>query len=211
MPSALTIIFAVLAILIIAMLVMVLASPSEQGGGKASSPDVSISAAEGSVVTVRKVGRTTRVDIHPDIHDHWEGGGGVDISPTPIEITRREEPELYAEYMNPRTPASRKYAIADYIYSLGLTLPFIHGMNEQWKREQEELLQSKPSQGPVNPITEQTPVNPEGGELRDGLVMRKLDINQSLREEPMPDMGPGQEENPTKEGVTEQSNNEDNA
>lgn len=213
MSAELTIIFAVLAIFIIAMLVMVLFTPSEQGGGKAGSPGVSISASQGSVVTVRKVGRTTRVDIHPDIHDHWEGGGGVDISPTPIEVTRREEPELYAEYMNPHTPASRKYAIADYIYSLGLTLPYIQGMNEQWRREQKELdSRQKPAPSPVNPITEPTPVNPEGGELRGGLVRRTLDINQSLREEPMPDMAPDPEEDTdlSKEEEQEQSNIEDN-
>ena len=180
---------AALAAVIAAALLYVLCIPSDNGSVKAPGTDVSISAARGSVVTVRKVGRTTRVDIHPDIHDHWEGSSGVDIAPTPIEVTRREEPELYAEYMDPHTTASRRYAIADYIYSLGLTLPYIHGMNEQWRREQEQEQAEA-----VNPITERTPVNPQGGELRGGLVMRRLDIDQGLREEPMYDMSPEPDE-----------------
>lgn len=193
---------------IVILLVMILAAPSDQD--KTKEPGVSINATRGSVVTVRKVGRTTRVDIHPDIHDHWEGSPGVDIAPTPIELTMREEPELYAEYMNPRTSASRRYAIADYIYSLGLTLPYIHGMNEQWKREQ-EMNPAKGSQTMVNPITEPTPVNLHGGEMKHGIVMRKLDIHQEIREEPMYDMGQDpadEEETPVPEFNNEQKEEE---
>ena len=147
-----------------------------------ASADVSINAAEGSIVTVRKVGSTTSVIIRSDIHDHWEGADGIDISPTPVELTRREEPELYEEYMSSKTPASRKYEIADYIYSIGLTLPFIHGLHEQWQQEQQ-----------MNPATERTPVNPKGGTAKDGIVYRKLDINHNLRSEPMTDIGSGPE------------------
>ena len=147
-----------------------------------ASADVSINAAEGSIVTVRKVGSTTSVIIRSDIHDHWEGSDGIDISPAPIELTRREEPELYEEYMSPKTSASRKYEIADYIYSLGLTLPYIRGLHEQWQQEQQR-----------NPATEHTPVNPNGGAMKSGVVYRKLDINHNLRSEPMSDIESGPE------------------
>jgi len=174
---------AVLSALAIIILITILSfwNPEIQKKDVSPAADVSINAAEGSIVTVRKVGRTTRVVIRSDIHDHWEGSDGIELSPTPIEITKQEEPELYAEYMSPRTSAIRKYEIADYIYSLGLTLPYIRGLHEEWQKERERLASADPSQ-------ERTPVNPTGGKMHGGIVYRKLNINHNLREEPIGDM-----------------------
>lgn len=176
------------ALLIAVILTVTLLSQGDSSKKDAPSADVSINAAEGSIVTVRKVGRTTRVFIRSDIHDHWEGSDGIDLSPAPIEITRSEEPQLYAEYMSPKTSAIRKYEIADYIYSIGLTLPYIHGLHEQWQKELQSQEQMIPS-GEVNPATEHTPVNLKGGAPRGGVVYNKLDINHKLRKEPMVDFG----------------------
>lgn len=180
---------AALAIVIILAFTLLGSSDSQK---KESTPsaDVSINAAEGSIVTVRKVGRTTRVVIRSDIHDHWEGSDGIDLSPAPIEITKQEEPELYAEYMSPKTSALRKYEIADYIYSLGLTLPYIHGLHEQWQKEREA---EKAAASSGDPAKEATPVNPSGGQMRGGVVYRKLDINHNLREAPIGGMDPEEE------------------
>lgn len=185
------------ALVITAILATVLLSGGDSHKSQpVASADVNINTAEGSIVTVRKVGSTTSVIIRTDIHDHWEGSDGIEISPAPIELTRREEPELYEEYMSPKTPASRKYEIADYIYSIGLTLPFIHGLHEQWQKEQQ-----------MNPATERTPVNPKGGTAKDGIVYRKLDINHNLRNEPMSDIDSGPD---APEGQKEKANeNED--
>ena len=64
--------------------------------GRPSSPphpgEVSVSAAEGSIVTVRKVGGVTSVVVH----SHWEGEDGITPPALPPEITRAREPELYA-------------------------------------------------------------------------------------------------------------------
>lgn len=175
------------ALIIAVILIVTLLLPSDASRKEAPSADVSINAAEGSIVTVRKVGHTTRVVIRSDIHDHWEGSDGIDLSPAPIEITRNEEPQLYAEYMSPKTSAIRKYEIADYIYSIGLTLPYIHGLHEQWQKELQKDGTTIPS-GEINPATEHTPVNLKGGAARGGVVYNKLDINHRLRREPMVDL-----------------------
>ena len=183
-----TLLWAVVGTAIITVIILALAlfiSPGDSASQQNSpSADVSINAAEGSIVTVRKIGRTTRVVIRSDIHDHWEGSDGIDISPAPIELTRHEEPELYEEYMSPKTSAIRKYEIADYIYSIGLTLPFIHGLHEQWQKENEKAASE------INPALEHTPVNPKGGSMKEGIVYNKLDINHKLRVEPLVDMDP---------------------
>ena len=177
-------------ILVILLAVALFASSGEGQKQPAPTADVSINAAEGSIVTVRKVGRTTRVVIRSDIHDHWEGSDGIDISPAPIELTRQEEPELYEEYMSSKTSAIRKYEIADYIYSLGLTLPYIHGLHEQWQKENEK------ASSELNPALEHTPANPKGGKMKEGIVYNKLDINHKLRQEPLVDMDPGPVDDP---------------
>ena len=186
----------VLAALLTVFLVILFApSGSPQPKGREPAPGVSIAAAAGSIVTVRKVGSATRVDIRPDIHDHWEGDRDIDVAPTPIEITRSEEPKLFAEYMSPATSATRKYEIADYLYGIGLCLPFIPGLHQQWLREQEQAAGDRRpdavrTKGHVNPATEETPVNPGGGHMEEGLVMRRLVVDESLRHEPVPAMEP---------------------
>lgn len=196
--------------IIIFLAFVVFGSPEGQKKNSPPSADVSINAAEGSIVTVRKVGHTTRVVIRSDIHDHWEGSDGIDISPAPIEITKQEEPELYAEYMSPKTSAIRKYEIADYIYSLGLTLPYIHGLHEQWQKERETMSQAAAA---GDPAAESTPVNRAGGKMHGGIVYRKLDINHSLREEPVGEMDPEEEtpvpeEQPTQTDIENETDNE---
>lgn len=146
------------------------------------SSGLSINAGDRSIVTVRQIGRTTRVDIRPDVHDHWEGSGAIDIKPVGVELTRQLEPELFAEYMSVETSATRKYEIADYIYSIGLSLPYIRGLNEKWRAEQEAL--SKDS----NPATEHTPIDPKGGTMINGIVIKKLEVDPRLRQEPMTDI-----------------------
>lgn len=181
-------------------LVLIVASVSSHGRTDAGDDGVSISADSGSIVTVRKIGRTTRVDIRRDLHDHWEGQGGIDLQPVGIETTRSLEPELFAEYMSPKTSATRKYEIVDYIYSIGLSLPHIRGLNEQWLREQEALR---------NPATEHTPVDPSGGTTINGIVYRELEVDPRLREEPLPEFGEsGQGEEPSGEGEQTQADYE---
>ena len=198
----------VLAIISLLVLLIVLFMPSGTPRHQSEpAPGVSIAAAAGSIVTVRKVGSSTRVDIRPDIHDHWEGDRDIDVAPTPIEITRSEEPELYAEYMSPSTSATRKYEIADYLYGIGLCLPFIPGLHQQWLREQEAAGAALPKKGHVNPATEETPVNTAGGATEGGLVMRRLIVDESLRHEPLPAMEP---EEPADEPSPQEPDSNDN-
>lgn len=158
--------------------------PSPSGKGSLPHPGVSISAA-GSVVTVRKVGDTTMVDIRSDIHDHWEDDGrGVQVAESPIELTRSEQPQLYEEYMSASTAASRKYEIAEYLYEMGYTVPFIRGLNEQYRLELQQN-GNTPATLSVNPATEATrPSAPEeDSEQRGGIVFRKLTIDRDLSNE----------------------------
>jgi len=114
----------------------------KESGFPAIRPDVGsvqVSADAGSVVTVRKVGGTTRVEIRQTWQgavdeEQWEDGTA--LAPTPAEITATSEPELYREYMSPKTSATRKYEIIDYVYGIGLTLPLIPGLHEQYLKEQ---------------------------------------------------------------------------
>lgn len=132
-----------------------------------------------SVVTVRRIGVHTSVTIR-GVADHWDESRGVALPPTPIEVTRAEEPELYAEYMSPDTSATRKYEIADHLYSMGYSLPLIPGLIEQWKREQEELrvLRERDAEA-TRAALEPTPP-----------AYRNLDIDESLRHEPLDDLAP---------------------
>ena len=101
---------------------------------------VEVSADRGSVITVRKVGGTTKVEIRPTFfgvgeEDHYEDG--LVLPPPSVDVTKLTEPELYREYMSATTTARRKYEIIDYIYGLGLTLPLIPGLHEQFIKETE--------------------------------------------------------------------------
>lgn len=168
--------------------VLLLPPPSSGGDARLPGTDVSVDAG-GSVVTVRKVGRVTRVTIR-GIHDHWEGDEAVTLPPTPIEAARREETALYNEYMSPSTSATRKYEIADELYALGYSLPLIPGLIEQWKREQEELRAFRDRGGDARTVLEPTPpVYP-----RDLTSPKRLDLDGSLLAEEMPDMSEAGEE-----------------
>ncbi len=118
---------------------IVLFSPPEKPPLKEEDSDLSINAA-GGIVTIQKVGKRTSVVIYPGVSDHWEGSEGVTIPPCPIETTKSSEPELYSEYMSPQTCATRKRDIADRLYNMGYTLPYISGLYEQ---SREEELQKK--------------------------------------------------------------------
>lgn len=170
-------------------------------GGKTSPPsdgDISIGT-PGGVVTVRKVGRVTSVVIHEGIHDHWEGADGVPVPLLPTEATKVHEPALYAEYMSPETSATRKYEIIDEVYSKGFTLPYIGGLNEQYKREMREALSGAASDGmaegrkPVDLTPERKAPAGNGDDYG------KLNINDGLRHALLPEMdgeeadGPGPE------------------
>ena len=138
--------WAIVIMCLIAILVLVVMflrdSPARHpsGGGIADDGAVEVSAGRGSVITVRKVGGTTRVEIRPGWQvaaeeEQWEDG--VALGPTPAEVTAIAEPELYREYMSPKTTATRKYEIISYVYGIGLTLPLIPGLHEQYLKEQE--------------------------------------------------------------------------
>ena len=87
------------------------------------------------LVTVRRAGGVTSIDIPDGILDHWEGDAGIPLPPLPIEVTRRERPELYAEFVSASTTAGRRYEIADELYSQGFTLPWIPGLDRQYREE----------------------------------------------------------------------------
>ena len=146
---------------------------------------ISVSSDQGSVVTVRKVGRVTSVTIRGGVQDHWDGEGGVPVPLLPTEATKTHEPELYAEYMDPSTSAIRKYEIIDEVYALGFTLPYIRGLNEAYKKEMKEILASGDPDGRA--IHERTPVNLTAA--ASGPRYEGLDIDDGLRHVSPPDMG----------------------
>jgi len=116
-------------------------------GIDSSGGAVRISADSRSIITVRKVGASTRVEIRRSSwsgageEDHWEDG--IAMGPTPVEVTKVTEPELYREYMDPSTCATRKYEIISMIYGQGLTLPLLPGLHEQYLREQEKAAKAR--------------------------------------------------------------------
>ncbi len=130
-------IIALVAVFFLIIAAVLLFAPGEKSHPAGETMQSVITAPENSVVTVRKVGMITHVDIRSNIHNHWEGEGGVETKPTPVEITRRDCPELYEEYLSSETTATRKYEIVDELYSMGYTLPLIPSLHEQWVLEQQ--------------------------------------------------------------------------
>lgn len=171
-------IFILLGILALALvaIVIVLVSPTASPEEKSLPQGESISVeTQGSIVTVRKIGRVTSVSIHDGIRDHWEGPDGVPISPLSPESTRFYYPELYDEYMSSSTSAIRKREIIDEVYAMGFTLPHIPGLYEQYKRELEEAEKDPDGRTaneptPVN-LTPEEPAQPE---------YRNLEVNRDL-------------------------------
>lgn len=187
------------AILILSVLAILVLSGGKAARQEPQRPaDVSIAASPGSIVTVRKVGTTTRVDIRPDVHDHWEGDRDIDVAPTPIEATRREEPALYAEYMSPSTSATRKYEIAEYLYGIGLTLPFIPGLYEKMQSEkrpaQKDVQRERAPRDLSSQPAGQETVRADAGTSGDGPSYRRLDVDEQLRHQPLPELGPEPDE-----------------
>lgn len=177
------------AAVLILLVILVISAVRSSKNDNDPSTGVSINTPEGSIVTVRKIGRTTRVEIRNDIHDHWEGSSGIEIKPVGIETTRKLEPELFAEYMDPHTSAIRRYEIADYIYSMGLTLPYIKGLVEQWHREVGETARGSDAHPPTG----------------------KLDVNRSVGDEPLPAMEPEDGDIPPEESSQQTQWKEENS
>ena len=174
-----------IAVIIITILLCTPSKDSPKASGK-DGEGISVSAAEGSIVTVRKVGRMTSVTIRSTVHDHWEGADNIQVPMIPIEVTRLEKPDLYAEYISPETSAIRKYEIADDLYAEGFTLPYIRGLNEQYKKEVAEAMNDSASDGRT--IVERTPVNLTG-RGKEKPLFEELNIDDGLRHAPLSDMG----------------------
>ena len=156
MTTPVIILGAILASVAFALTVLLLAPSKENQLPGSEDGDISVNTA-GSVVTVRKVGHVTSVYIRGGVHDHWEGSEGIVLPMIPTEVTKANEPELYAEYLSPETSAVRKYEIIEELYSKGYTLPYIKGLHEQYKNELRESLSSgEPDAVAAN---ERTPVN----------------------------------------------------
>ena len=175
------VLLAVAAVFTLLLLIPPKGASSRPGGEEGG---ISVSAGD-SVVTVRKVGQVTSVLIREGVRDHWEGSDGIVLPPLPVEVTRREEPALYAEYLSPDTSAVRRYEIADDLYARGYTLPWIRGLDEQYRRERREALEG--GDPDARTILERTPVDLTG--RRDAARTRELDIDQSLRGVRQPDLG----------------------
>ena len=172
-----------------AVFTVLLLFPTKEGSSRTSAEEDGISVSTGGgVVTVRKVGRVTSVIIRQEIHDHMEGGDSIDIPQLPIEVTRREEPELYAEYVSPETTAVRKYEIADDLYSRGYTLPWIRGLHEQYKKETDRGPETVHGRAPVDLTPRKAEAPP-----------RELAPDRSLQDVDQPDMGDGVPEEGTQE------------
>lgn len=166
---------ALLGLAAVAIIIILLLAPTKDPASASGKEDaVAVNAAEGSIVTVRKVGRVTSVTIRSEVHDHWEGSDGVQLPPLPVGVTRQERPDLYAEYLSAETPALRKYEIADQLYSEGFTLPYIRGLHEQYKRE----LGSGSRKAPVDLSARHASEAP----------YRELEIDDALRHVPVEEM-----------------------
>ena len=193
MSTLVSIIVTALVTLAIAIFLYLVFSPSREGGAAGAPPQdgISVNPAEGSIVTVRKVGRITSVTIRSTVHDHWEGSGDISVPPLPIEVTKIERPELYEEYINPKTSAMRKYEIADDLYAEGFTLPYISGLNEQYKKEVSEALIS-PGDGKV--IAEYTPARPSPNRSAAKNLVINHDVAREVTDNPVGDTPSGPEE-----------------
>ena len=154
------VLLAVAAVFTLLLLIPPKGASSRPGGEEGG---ISVSAGD-SVVTVRKVGQVTSVLIREGVRDHWEGSDGIVLPPLPVEVTRREEPALYAEYLSPDTSAVRRYEIADDLYARGYTLPWIRGLDEQYRRERREALEGGDPDARTIPLA---PGRPPAGPRRD--------------------------------------------
>lgn len=175
MSSTVIILVGALCAIAVAIVIALLCPPPRgEEAVTVSGADISLKT-QGSIVTVRKVGRITSVSISHGIHDHWEGSDGVQVPLLPPDVARTHEPVLFNEYMSPQTSAIRKYEIIDELYAMGYTLPYIKGLNELYKKEMKEALSDG---GPdARTIHERTPVN-----------LKKLSPDRSLMETEFPPM-----------------------
>ena len=125
-----TIILAVLLASVAVALTMVFIFTKESSATGETHERISIGS-RGSIVTVRKAGSVTSVDFRGAALDHWEGDGDIPVPPPPVEETRRRWPDLYSEYISEDTPPLRRREIADDLYAMGFTLPYIPGLYER--------------------------------------------------------------------------------
>lgn len=146
-------IIAVIAVFLVCTLLCIFL-PVGRGRRVSPSGQDGIPAREEDVVRVQKAAGTS-------LEEELSSGGGALLPPPAVEITRREEPELYAEYVDPATSAARRYEIADDLYAMGYTLPFIPGMAEAYLNERKAALLAG---GDARTILESTPA---GGPRRD--------------------------------------------
>lgn len=177
-----------LAFVAVIFMILLLLPLKEKGGNRTAENALSIQDG-GSIVTVHKIGPVTSVTIRQTVNDHWEGKDGVALPMLAPEVTRHYEPDLWNEYMDPKTSAIRKYELIDEAYSMGFTLPLIKGLDEQYKKEIKKALSS--SDPDARTIHERTPVD-LSREHRGGpdseREEKKVQINDELRHAPLPDM-----------------------
>ena len=152
-----TVTWLIAALVVIAFIVVAALLLTGQDKGSRQDGGLSLNTPPGSVVTVRKVGEITSVLIRENIRDHWEGADSIPLPLPSTDVTRREEPALYAEYMSPDTPATRKYEIIDEVYALGYTLPYITGLEEQRQKELREAAEGGDPDARV--VHARTPIN----------------------------------------------------
>lgn len=148
---------------------------------KEKEDHVEIHASPGAIVTVRKIGPATRIDVRREKDEDWMSEP-LSIDPIPIEATRNAYPELYDEYMADETSAIRKYEIIDIIYSFGFTLPAIPGLQQLWKKEQEELRKSEPA-AVEGARTEPVRIAPQGVEIKTLGPLKEVGDNFSGQED----------------------------
>ena len=85
----------------------------------------------------------------------------------------------------------RKYEIADDLYAEGFTLPYISGLNEQYKKEVSEALIS-PGDGKV--IAESTPARPSPNRSAAKNLVINHDVAREVTDNPVGDTPSGPEE-----------------
>lgn len=111
-------ILSVLAALILCMMAFILLSPGKEDAA-AASVTIDLGGKDGRIVRVRSADGPWMSFTAP----YPLGGMGEDLPDLSPDDARRDQPELYAEYMDPVTPPERKMEVADLLYGMGYILP----------------------------------------------------------------------------------------
>lgn len=92
-----------------------------------------------SVVTVRKVAGVTRVSVKLEPEPSYAPFYDEDSRyPTlPPEVTRKEFPALYEEYMDDSVPALRRRDILVELYNMGYALPTVKDLQKRIDEEEQ--------------------------------------------------------------------------